>query len=102
MALAEEIRRRMQINHKWSNIYWEEFIPFAHGVRFFGQVYNDALKPEDPYEFMDLLTKTEMASLRRNRMMADLANKIRQNRQLKQTLAKGDETENFRRIFRQT
>lgn len=87
--LAAEIRRRMAINHKWSNVYWEEFIPFAHGIRLFGQFYNDALQPEDPYAFMDLLTRTEMASLQRNRMMAELAQQIRDNASLKQRLVEG-------------
>ena len=87
--LAEEIRRRWEINHKWVNIYWEEFIPFAHGVRLFGQVYNDAIKPEDPYEFVDLLTQTQMASLERNRMLEDLAERIRNHPQLAEQLQKG-------------
>jgi len=53
--LADEIQKRLEINHKWVTIYWADFIPYAHGVRLFGQVYNDALRPDDPYEFMDLL-----------------------------------------------
>jgi len=88
-ALAIEIKRRWEINHKWVTIYWDEFIPFAHGVRLFGQVYNDAIKPEDPYEFVDLLTETEMVSLERNRMLEDLAEQIRSNRRLADQLQKG-------------
>ena len=42
-------------------------------MRLFGQVYNDAVQPEDPYEFIDLLTSTEMASLERNNMLEKLA-----------------------------
>jgi pyruvate,water dikinase len=84
--LAGEIKNRWETNHKWVNIYWEEFIPFAHGVRLFGQFYNDAMRPEDPYEFMDLLTHTEMASLSRNRMLEDLAEMIRRNPTLKRQL----------------
>ena len=86
--LAGEIKNRWDINHKWVNIYWEEFIPFAHGVRLFGQFYNDAVRPEDPYEFMDLLTHTEMASLGRNRMLADL---IRKDPALKRQLETRDD-----------
>ena len=55
-ALADEIRHRWEINHQWVNVYWADFIPYAHGVRLFGQVYNDAVQPKDPYEFIDLLT----------------------------------------------
>jgi phosphohistidine swiveling domain-containing protein len=87
--LAEEIKKRWEINHKWVNIYWEEFIPFAHGVRLFGQVYNDVMHPEDPYEFIDLLTHTDMASLERNRMLEDLADHIRNNHQLREQLKEG-------------
>lgn len=84
--LAEEVRHRWELNHKWVNIYWQEFIPFAHGVRIFGQAYNDAVKPEDPYEFVDLLTRTEMASMERNRMLEDLADDIRRNHSLARSL----------------
>ena len=55
------------------NVYWADFIPFAHGIRLFGQVHNDRLKPDDPYEFVSLLTQTDMASLERNRLLEALA-----------------------------
>ncbi len=87
--LAAAIEERWEINQKWTNIYWEEFIPFAHGVRLFGQIYNDAIHPEDPYEFVDLLTRTEMASLERNQMLADLASQVRNNPSLKKALNDG-------------
>ena len=92
-SLAEEIERRWNINHKWVNVYWEEFIPFAHGVRLFGQFYNDAIRPDDPYEFVDLLTQTEMASLKRNRMLENMADRIRNDRQLAEKLAIGDHSQ---------
>ena len=92
-SLAEEIERRWNINHQWVNVYWEEFIPFAHGVRLFGQFYNDAVQPEDPYEFVDLLTQTEMASLKRNRMLENMADRIRNDRQLADMLASGDHSQ---------
>ncbi|UCH19796.1 MAG: hypothetical protein JSU83_14620 [Deltaproteobacteria bacterium] len=82
LDLVEEVKRRWEINHKWVNIYWEEFIPFAHGVRLFGQVYNDVLHPEDPYEFIDLLAHTDMASLERNRKLEELAGFIRNDQSL--------------------
>ena len=86
--LAAEIKRRGEINQKWVNIYWEEFIPFAHGARLLGQVYNDAVQPEDPYEFVDLLSHTEMASLERNQMLEDLARQIRDDARLARQLKK--------------
>jgi len=92
-ALAAEIRRRWEINHKWVNVYWTDFIPYAHGVRLFGQVYNDAVQPKDPHEFIDLLTDTDMASLARNNMLLELAAIIRHNQILKQKLKQGDDTD---------
>ncbi len=91
-ALADEIRKRLKINHKWVNIYWADFIPYAHGVRLFGQVYNDAVRPDDPYEFMDLLTHTQMASIERNSMLMDLAAIIRRDKQLARVLKQGNYT----------
>ncbi len=75
--LAKEIQRRGDLNHHWGNVYYAEFIPFAHGARLFGQVYNDALKPRDPYAFVTLLTATPMESLARNRRLEALADRVR-------------------------
>ncbi|UCD32994.1 MAG: hypothetical protein JSV38_03720, partial [Desulfobacterales bacterium] len=88
--LTVEIKRRWQINQHWVNTYWEEFIPFAHGVRIFGQYYNDAMQPDDPYEFMNLLTQTKMASLERNQLMEDLAAMVREDSQLFENLKDGE------------
>jgi len=90
--LAREIKRRWEINHKWVNIYWADFIPYAHGVRLFGQVYNDVVRPEDPYEFMDLLTHTGMASIQRNNMLMALADWVRTDPLLTRQLQQGDIT----------
>jgi len=88
--LVGEIRRRWQINHEWANTYWAEFIPFAHGIRLFGQVYNDAVRPDDPYEFMDLLAHTAMASIERNRQLLEMAALVRSDAKLRSALEKGD------------
>ena len=90
-ALALEIKNRWEINHKWVNIYWADFIPYAHGVRLFGQVYNDAVSPDDPYEFIDLLTNTDMASIERNNTLMDLAATVRGNPHLTEKLQRGDD-----------
>jgi len=76
--LAKELSSRQEAHDKWLEIYWDEFIPLAHGIRLFGQVYNDTLSPDDPYEFMDLLGSTEMVSLERNRRLEDMADMIRE------------------------
>ncbi len=88
-ALAKEIAQRGEINLHWGNVYYAEFIPFAHGVRLFGQVYNDALKPDDPYAFVDLLTATPMESLARNRRLEALAAMVRDDAALAKTLRNG-------------
>jgi phosphohistidine swiveling domain-containing protein len=87
--LADEIERRQHIFSKWNDIYYAYFIPLAHGIRLFGQTYNDALRPADPYEFMDLLGGTEMISLERNRILARLADRIRGNASLADSLREG-------------
>lgn len=75
--LAGEIQKRHEIHEHWVKVYWKHFIPFAHGVRLFAQVYNDAVRPSDPYEFMDLLGDTEMMSLARNSLLEDMAAAVR-------------------------
>ena len=79
-GLAEEIEFRAGVYQKWHDIYWEEFIPFAHGVRLFAQVYNDVMKPRDPFEFMDLLARGNMLSLQRNRLLEEMAERLRSGR----------------------
>lgn len=88
-ALAAEIDRRQSLHEKWTDIYTGHFIPLAHGIRLFGQTYNDALRPADPYEFMDLLGGTEMISLERNRLLGRMAGRIRGNPRLAEALKQG-------------
>jgi rifampicin phosphotransferase len=79
IQLADEIARRMDIHGRWVAIYWSDFIPFAHGMRLFGQFYNDTVRPEDPYEFMDLLGRGQLKSLERNQRLEEMASMIRRN-----------------------
>jgi len=88
-ALATEILQRLEINTRWANLYWEEFIPFAHGIRLFGQTYNDVIRPEDPYEFMHLLGQTPMMSMERNRLLEKMADSVQRNPALTDRLRKG-------------
>jgi phosphohistidine swiveling domain-containing protein len=81
--LATAIHERLESLRRWKEIYWDEFIPFAHGVRCLAQYYNDAVRPVDPYEFVGLLKSEDMLASRRNRAMASLAARLRTNRQLK-------------------
>ena len=76
-GLIEEIGRRTAVRDHWTGVYSEEFIPFAHGMRLFGQVYNDVVRPEDPYEFLDLLAGGGLLSVERNGLLDRLAEELR-------------------------
>jgi pyruvate,water dikinase len=89
--LAFEIADRNEILQKWTHVYWHDFIPFAHGMRLFGQVYNDMVKPADPYEFVDLLRSDKMLSVERNRLLQHMASIIRRTEHLAAALRNGCE-----------
>ena len=88
--LAREVERRSLLHKKWVETYWRDFIPFAHGARLFGQVYNDVVHPSDPYEFMTLLRATEMESLKRNRLIEELARDVKESPDLFRVLQRGN------------
>jgi pyruvate,water dikinase len=88
--LVEELGRRNRIFQRWNKTYREQFIPYAHGMRLFGRIYNDAVHPKDPYEFVDLLRPDTMESLSRNRLLAEMALIIRGDTELYQLLKTGD------------
>jgi phosphohistidine swiveling domain-containing protein len=89
LELAGEIERRLEIGKRWDDQYKQFCIPFAHGMRLFGQVYNDRVKPENPFEFMDLLSGADMISVQRNQMMEGLVRRIRRNPRLAESLRRG-------------
>jgi pyruvate,water dikinase len=78
--LAAEISCRIEICEKWKKQYWDFCIPFAHGVRLFGTVYNRTVKPENPYEFLELLAGTTLKSTKRNEKLQRFANKLKANK----------------------
>jgi pyruvate,water dikinase len=80
--LQEEIVLRSNIYRHWKKVYWDDFIPLAHGIRLFGMAYNDALKPADPYEFLNLLGASGMLSVRRNRLLMDMAAQVKERPEL--------------------
>jgi len=87
--LAIEISRRSDICEKWKKQYWDFCIPFAHGVRLFGTVYNRKVKPEDPYEFLELLAGTTFKSVKRNEKLQRLANKLKEDKNLRELVKSG-------------
>ncbi|MGD8698632.1 MAG: PEP/pyruvate-binding domain-containing protein [Gemmatimonadales bacterium] len=72
-ALADAIDQRAAAYARWKKTYWDEFIPFAHGVRQLGTYYNDAVKPDDPYEFVGILRDQPMIAAERNAALRQLA-----------------------------
>ena len=71
--LAHAIEERSSALARWKKIYWDEFIPFAHGVRRLATYYNDAVQPDDPYEFVGLLRDQPLLAAQRNRAIGQLA-----------------------------
>jgi len=67
-TLADEARLRAEAVTQWRRVYREEFIPFAHGARLFGRFYNDAVRPEDPFEFVAVLVR-DAAELETHRVL---------------------------------
>lgn len=71
--LATKIKERAKIYFKWKKIYWDDFIPFAHGIRNFGTYYNDLVKPTNPYQFMEILKTDDLLASERNRQFKSLS-----------------------------
>ena len=91
--LAKEIKYRKERHAHWNDVYWQDCIPLAHGVRLFGQLYNDALSPEDPYEFIHLLGGTGMAAVERNQSLTALASKLQESPSLRMAIEADDTTD---------
>ena len=87
--LATEISERIGICEKWKKQYWDFCIPFAHGIRLFGMVYNRTVKPEDPYEFLELLAGTGLKSIQRNERLQQLADRLRQDKHMAELVKSG-------------
>ena len=74
--LLDCTEKRMSEYCRCLQAYEKYCIPFAHGVRLFGEIYNSEIQPEDPYEFIDLLRTGKLMSLQRNKDLIELAKKI--------------------------
>ena len=88
--LLAELAKRNDRYQQWLSRYWEECIPFAHGVRLFGQFYNDAMQPEDPYEFVGLLSGGGLLSVKRNEALQQLAARAGADKRLLTALERGE------------
>jgi pyruvate,water dikinase len=92
--LAAALLERAESLRRWKDIYWDEFIPLAHGIRQLGRYYADAVRPDDPYEFVGLLKSVDMLASRRNQAMADVAERLRGNARLLQAVSDARATAN--------
>ncbi len=86
-ALADAIRKRRQVLEDWEAVYRRECIPMAHGVRVFGEFYNDELQPADPFAFTRLLQGAGMRAVNRNRELVQLAAEVRGRQDWQRALA---------------
>ena len=84
--LADCIEARQALLDHWKRVYWDEFIPFAHGVRYLGMYYNDAVHPQDPYDFVGLLRGEDMLASQRNQLLQALAQQVQESPALQRTL----------------
>lgn len=76
LQLVQEINKRRKIQLEWEDAYRSDCIPMAHGIRMFGEFYNDALQPDDPFEFIELLRGGDLRAVARNRELTELATAI--------------------------
>jgi phosphohistidine swiveling domain-containing protein len=91
LELAGAIEERNAAVGRWRQIYLDDFIPFAHGVRQLGIYYNDAVQPEDPYEFVGLLKGQQMVASLRNQALQALAGQVRRKPALWKGLSRAGE-----------
>jgi phosphoenolpyruvate synthase/pyruvate phosphate dikinase len=89
--LAEEHLRRSRVLDKWLQTYKEKCIPMAHGLRLFGEFYNDLIKPENPFEFVSLLHSEDLLAVQRNRQLCKIANVLREDPTVLERLKEGHE-----------
>ncbi|GAB4309479.1 MAG: hypothetical protein Kow0019_06530 [Methanobacteriaceae archaeon] len=84
--LARALKKRASCYFKWKDIYWDDFIPFAHGIRNLGTYYNDLVRPDNPYEFMELLKNSNLIAAQRDEKIKILADYLYKNSELKSNI----------------
>jgi pyruvate,water dikinase len=86
-SFLDGLVRRGESYRKWKKVYRDDFIPFAHGIRSFGQYYNDLVKPDDPYAFISLLTTDQLLAGKRNAKLKELGHLLFENNRLKELIS---------------
>jgi rifampicin phosphotransferase len=74
-----EISRRREASSKWAGLYRDMVVPLAYATVIFGNAYNDAMRPVDPYEFADLLMPPELPELRKDILLEKMAGLARRD-----------------------
>ena len=75
--LAEVLLRLSREIGRWRSAYRQLCIPMAHGMRLFGQFYNDTVHPDDPFAFVSLLGSERLLSVQRNSALLEMAEQLR-------------------------
>jgi len=75
--LAEVMLRLSREIGRWRNAYRQLCIPMAHGMRLFGQFYNDTVHPDDPFAFVSFLGSETLLSVQRNSALLEMAEQLR-------------------------
>ncbi len=81
-VLADEIGERLSAYNTWKEKLFRAGIDLAHGMAMFGRIYNDAVRPVDPCEFMELLICGTKLRLRRTRLLKMMARLVRYDENL--------------------
>lgn len=89
-CFVTELQKRRERLDDWEEQYRAYCIPMAHGIRLFGTFYNDLCRPEDPFEFVQLLTGTGMKAQQRNQALLELASQGLQNDELEEIISGDD------------
>ncbi|ABA90246.1 phosphoenolpyruvate-utilizing enzyme, putative [Syntrophotalea carbinolica DSM 2380] len=90
-ALGDALRSLHREVLRWRHAYRQLCIPMAHGMRLFGQFFNDTLCPDDPFAFVPLLGDGTLLSTQRNRSLLEIAEQLGQAPELLPLLKKGAE-----------
>ncbi|PLX79459.1 MAG: hypothetical protein C0616_11245 [Desulfuromonas sp.] len=87
---VNELNNRRESLDEWEEKYRTYCIPMAHGIRLFGTFYNDLCRPEEPFEFVQLLSGTGMKALQRNQALLELASQGLKNEDLEEIISGDD------------
>ncbi len=85
-ALQKSLIERHTELKNWQEVYKNDFIPFAHGVRQLGQYYNDHVAPEDLFEFTGLLKFEDLIATKRNNSLLKLKDHLQKAPSLKELI----------------